>query len=524
MRLVAFAALGLAAIVAAGGGPAQAQSRQETLIVASSISDYITNDPSRTFEFTSQIIDRAAYDTLVTVEPPDISVVRPRLATSWEISKDGKVYTFKLRPGVKFSSGNPLTAQDVRFSLRRLKNLKDQPSFFMDPVKDVEVVNDSTVRIVLNDPDASFLAALSCVPCGIIDSKTVMAHGGTDAEDGKEKDKATEWLNQNSAGTGPYKLVSFVKDVEAVLERNQGHWGPKPHFAKVIFKHVSSSTTQKEMVERGDADIARDIDADTAATIKDGPKIKVVSGLSLNLIYVAMNNTKEVGKEFADRRVRQAVAYAIDYDGLIKGLLRGGAEHPPVNIPIGILGVDKNLAVKRDVAKAKQLLAAAGYPNGFEAKLNYWTRPLQGVSNEPLAAKIQADLAAAGIKVTLEPKEFSVVVPEFRAGKVQMIIAEWTPDYLDPHPWADAFYRKGGPATKRVAYDNPKMNDLIANGVRETDPKKRAQIYGDIVKLAIEDMPYAPMIQAKVAFAMNPGIKGFVYHPVWFVTLANLSR
>jgi ABC-type transport system substrate-binding protein len=129
-----------------------------------------------------------------------------------------------------------------------------------------------------------------------------------------------------------------------------------------------------------------------------------------------------------------------------------------------------------------------------------------------------------GIKATLEPKEFSVVVPEYRAGKVQMIIAEWTPDYLDPHPWADAFYKKGGPATKRVFYDNPKMNDLIANGVRETDPKKRAEIYREIVKLANEDVPWVPMIQAKVSYALNPALKGFVYHPVWFVTLANVSR
>jgi peptide/nickel transport system substrate-binding protein len=523
-RPFALAALALVAVVVAGTGPVQAQSRQETLIIASSISDYITNDPSRTFEFTSQIIDRAAYDTLVTVEPPDISVVKPRLATSWEISKDGKAYTFKLRPGVKFSSGNPLTAQDVRFTFRRLRHLKDQPSFFMDPVKDVEVVNDTTVRIILADPDASFLAALSCVPCGIIDSKTVIARGGTDAEDGKEKDKATEWLNQNSAGSGPYKLVSFTKDVEAVLERNPSHWGPKPYFAKVIFKHVASATTQKEMVERGDADVARDIDADTAATIKDGPKIKLVSGLSLNLVYLGLNNSAEVGKELADKRVRQAIAYAIDYDGLMKGLMRGAAEQPPANIPLGILGVDKSMARKRDVARAKQLLTQAGHPNGFAVKLNYWTRPLQGVSNEPLAAKIQADLAAVGIKATLEPKEFSVVVPEYRAGKVQMIIAEWTPDYLDPHPWADAFYKKGGPATKRVFYDNPKMNDLIANGVRETDPKKRAEIYREIVKLANEDVPWVPMIQAKVSYALNPGLKGFVYHPVWFVTLANLSR
>lgn len=523
-RGVAVLALALAAAGLAGGAPAEAQSRQETLILASSISDYITNDPSRTFEFTSQIIDRAAYDTLVTIEPPDISTVRPRLATSWEISKDGTAYTFKLRPGVKFSSGNPLTAQDVRFSLRRLKHLKDQPSFFMDPVKDVQAVDDGTVRIVLSAPDASFLAALACVPCGIVDSKTVMAHGGTDAEDGKEKDKATEWLNQNSAGSGPFKLVSFVKDVEAVLERNPSHWGPKPYFAKVIFKHVASATTQREMVERGDADIARDIDPDTAATIKDGPRIKVATGVSLNLVYLGLHTGAEVGKELADKRVRQAISYAIDYDGIVKGLMRGAAEQPPANIPVGILGIDRAAARKRDVAKAKQLLAAAGHPNGFPVKLSYWTRPLQGVSNEPLAAKVQSDLAAVGIKATLEPKEFSVLVPEYRSGKVQMIIAEWTPDYLDPHPWADAFYRKGGPATKRVAYDNPRMNDLVASGIREVDPKKRGEIYREIVKLSQEDVPYVPMIQAKVYYALNPDIKGFTYHPVWFVTLGNLHR
>ena len=112
-----------------GCGEVAAQSRQETLILVRSMSDYITNDPSRTFEFTSQIIDRAAYDTLVTVEPPDFTKIQPNLATKWTISPDGTAYTFTLRSGVKFASGNPVTAQDIRFSFRRLKHLKDQPSF-----------------------------------------------------------------------------------------------------------------------------------------------------------------------------------------------------------------------------------------------------------------------------------------------------------------------------------------------------------------------------------------------------------
>ena len=213
----------------------------------------------------------------MTVEPPDISVVQPRLATSWEVSKDGKTYTFKLRPGVKFTSGNPLTANDVRFSLRRLKNLKDQPSFFMDPVKDVEVVNDTTVRIVLTDPDASFLAALSCVPCGdhrLEDRHVEGRHRRRGRQGEGQGDRVAE--QPVRPAPDPTSSSSFVKDVEAVLERNPSHWGQKPHFAKVIFKHVPNATTQREMVERGDADVAHDFDADIAATITDGPKIKFV--------------------------------------------------------------------------------------------------------------------------------------------------------------------------------------------------------------------------------------------------------
>jgi len=154
MRLVAAVALALATVVLLLGvsGPAQAQSRQETLIIARNIDDYVTNDVHRTYEYTSQILDTAAYDTLVTVDAPDFTKIQPRLATSWTVSPDGTTYTFKLRPGVKFTSGNPLTANDVRFSLRRLKNLKDNPAFFTDPIKDIQAVDDLTLRIVLAAP------------------------------------------------------------------------------------------------------------------------------------------------------------------------------------------------------------------------------------------------------------------------------------------------------------------------------------------------------------------------------------
>ncbi len=518
------AVLALLAVAGLWALPAQAQSRQETLIVARNIDDYVTNDPSRTYEYTSQMLDQSAYDTLVTVEAPDFTKIQPKLAEKWDVSKDGTTYTFHLRKGVKFASGNPLTAHDVRFSFRRLKHLKDNPSFFMDPVKDVEVVNDTTVKVVLAAPDASFLAALAAVPCGIIDSKTVMAQGGTDAEDAKEKDKATEWLNNQSAGSGPYKMTSFKKNEEAVLERNPNHWGPKPHFAKIIFKHVKDGTTQREMVERGDADVGHDFDADIVAKVKPGPKIKIVEGLSMNQVYMAVNTNPEVSKELSDKRVRQAISYAIDYDGIIKGIMRGAAERPPAMIPLGILGADKAMTRKQEVARAKKLLADAGYASGFNVKLNYWQAPLLGVQPEPVAAKLQQDLKAVGVTITLEPKERSVMITEYRAGKPQLMLASWSPDFLDPDPWADAFYRKGGAAAKRVFYDNPKAVDLVGTAKTELDVKKREALYKDITKVALEDVPFIMLIQPKSYVGINPAIKGYAIHPIWFVTLAKLSR
>jgi peptide/nickel transport system substrate-binding protein len=193
-------------------------------------------------------------------------------------------------------------------------------------------------------------------------------------------------------------------------------------------------------------------------------------------------------------------------------------------IPLGIPGVDKAMARKRDVAKAKQLLADAGHPNGFAIKLNYWPSPLLGVEPEPLALKIQADLKAVGINVTLEPKERSVMISEYRAGKPQLMLASWSPDFLDPDPWADAFYRKGGAAAKRVHYDNPRAVDLIATAKTTQDPKKRDQLYKDIQKIALDDAPFIMLIQPKSYVGINPAIKGYAIHPIWFVSLSKLSR
>src|SRR5438132_12593520 len=184
---------------------AQPAAANQNLIIAIDQSDVRTLDPAREFEFAAAFIDLNVYDTLITQKgPDDLTSYVPVLAKEWKISADGKEYTFTLRDDVKFASGNPLTADDVKFSLLRLKNIKGNPGWMMDPLKDVQVMDKSTVKTTLSDPFGDWLAVLAGPNSGIVDSKLVMQHGGSAAEGADQSDKAEEWLNQNSAGSGPF--------------------------------------------------------------------------------------------------------------------------------------------------------------------------------------------------------------------------------------------------------------------------------------------------------------------------------
>jgi len=170
-----------------------------TLVMISNIDDVVTLDPHHAYETTNLMIHASTYDTLVEFKPSDLTKVAPRLADSWEVSTDGLTYTFHLHPGIQFTSGNPVTAEDVRFSWTRLKNIKDNPAFYADIVADVQVVDDSTVKVILAEPSPTFLGICAAPAMSIVDSKVVKEHGGTDAPDADQTDKAKDWLDQNSA-------------------------------------------------------------------------------------------------------------------------------------------------------------------------------------------------------------------------------------------------------------------------------------------------------------------------------------
>ncbi|PJF48268.1 MAG: ABC transporter substrate-binding protein [Chloroflexi bacterium] len=509
----------------APSAPAEAK----VLVVGLPKADTRTLDPHRQYEITPPQIMRAAYETLVTLPDKGATIdrVEPLLAESYTISDDALVYTFKLRSDVKFASGNPMTAEDVVFSFKRMGALQDNPAWlYNDHVASIEAPDASTVKITLKEPNAAFLSMLVSPNFAVVDSKVVKEQGGTDADDAKDTDKATDWLDNNSAGTGPYTIKEWKRGEQVVIERNPNYWrGPVP-FDRIIFREIPDDAARQQALERGDIDIAVGLDVDAIKRLEGNPDLQLIVGNTLDMTYLALTMNAELSQPLADKRVRQAIKLAIDYDGIINGLLGGAALHLPTIIPLGLLGTDPALAPKRDVAQAKALLKEAGYENGFELTMVYpGERKMSNIIlADTLVAKLQEDFAEVGIKLNVEPRDASTWRADYRAGKLAATIADWTPDFLDPHGWAPAFAVEGASAAKRVYYVNKEAEALALDAAKITDSTKRAEMYRKLQEIMLDDAAFIGLIQPKVQIVASAKLKDVIYNPVYFLDYYFISQ
>jgi peptide/nickel transport system substrate-binding protein len=499
----------------------------KTLIIALDQSDVKTLDPGREFEFAAAFIVLNSYDTLVAHKSPtDLNTFLPTLATEWTISKDGKEYTFKLRRDVKFASGNPFTAEDVKFSLMRLKNVKGNPGWTMDPLKDVQVVDPYTVKTVLNEPFGDWFAVLAGPNAGIMDSKLAKEHGATDSATADKDDKSEEWLNQNSAGGGPFVLKGWVRNNTITLERNPNYWGPAAKVAKVEIRDVPSPATQKLQVENGDVDIALSITPDLVAAMKGNKDVKIIAGQSLDNMYMGLTTDPQIHPELAKKEVRQAIRAAIDYDGIL-ALTNKQAVRGPAVYSVGVLGLTQadadRLNPKLDLKKAKELLAKAGVPNGFKFQLRYGTGPSPvGITYDSIAQKVQADLKKVGIEVQLIPEEFGVMMTKYRAKQEVAVISYNTPDFIGPSDWAGQMILHTW--APRLHYDSAKAKELTKKADSESDPKKRIALYQDVLKLLLDEGPYVMLVQGKIQVVTRTNIQGYQYFPIGYARLQPVSK
>lgn len=518
---------GLAGTLAVSPAAAGQAAGGKTLIIALDQSDVKTLDPGREFEFAAAFIVLNSYDTLVAHKSPtELNTFLPTLATEWTISKDGKEYTFKLRRNVKFASGNPFTAEDVKFSLTRLKNVKGNPGWTMDPLKEVQIVDPFTVKTILNEPFGDWFAVLAGPNAGIMDSKLAKEHGATDSATADKDDKAEEWLNQNSAGGGPFVLKGWLRNNTITLERNPNYWGTAAKVAKVEIRDVPSPATQKLQVENGDVDIALSITPDLVAAMKGNKDIKIITGQSLDNMYMGLTTDPQIHPELAKKEVRQAIRAAIDYDGIL-ALTNHQAVRGPAVYSVGVLGLTQadadRLNPKLDLKKAKELLAKAGVPNGFKFQLRYGTGPSPvGITYDSIAQKVQADLKKVGIEVQLIPEEFGVMMTKYRAKQEVAVISYNTPDFIGPSDWAgQMILHTWGP---RLHYDSAKAKELTKKADSESDPKKRIALYQDVLKLLLDEGPYVMLVQGKIQAVTRTNIQGYQYFPIGYARLLPVSK
>lgn len=505
---------------------AAARAQDEKVLVVGAAEFLDSMDPARSYSPTGIITLQAAYDTLVTFPPDSADRFEPRLATSWEVSDDNLTYTFKLRDGVKFSDGTPLTADAVVFSFKRFQNIKGNPSFLAATIANVEAPDASTVVVTLTGTDPAILAKLAAWPFSVVNPEVVKANGGTDAADADTTDTADAWFATTSAGTGPYILESYEKESQVVLVRNTNYWGTAPYFDRVILQNIPESAAQKVALEAGDIDVALDITPDQVEAIDAIDGLSVYTTGSFTLHYLAMNRNPEFSGPLADPKVEMAVRYAIDYEGF-RQLAGPGAVTPAAMLPVGMFGAyGSDKALVRDLDKAKALLAEAGYPDGFETTLEYPTYTQEGLNIETLAQKLASDLAEVGITVKLVPGDIGTFIEKVRAGEAGFFQVWWQPDYLDPDNYLYFLPgRNGGTRVQWLEADaEPSLLELRDKALAEINPDERVKLFAAVQDYWQANGPYAPFLQGSIQVGHNDNIQGIFRHPQWLLDVAGLSR
>uniref|UniRef100_UPI003D6AA3E9 ABC transporter substrate-binding protein n=1 Tax=Pelagimonas sp. TaxID=2073170 RepID=UPI003D6AA3E9 len=310
-KLLSGAAMGLALSVTSMA--AYAETPANMLVIAHRIDDVTTVDPAESFEFAGSDISRNVYSRLVNLDPNDLAAgYQPDLAESWEVSEDGKTITFTMREGVTFQSGNPVRAEDAAFSLQRAVILNKTPAFILTqfgftPENAAETIKaDGNKLMITTDKKYATSFVLNCLTAtigGIVDKETVMAN----EVDG---DMGNTWLKTNSAGSGPYVLSSWKPNESVTLTSNSDYYGGAPAMERVIVRHVLESASQRLLLERGDVDIARNLNPEDIAGAMGAEGVKVVDELKGRLMYLALNQKHPV---LSKPEVRQAFKYLIDY-------------------------------------------------------------------------------------------------------------------------------------------------------------------------------------------------------------------
>ncbi len=494
-----------------------AETPRDTIVMAKRIDDIISLDPQEAFEYSGNEISGNVYEKLVTPGEADPTRIEPMLAESWSASPDGRTWTFRMRGDRTFASGAPVTAEDAAFSLQRAVILNKAPGFIIgqfgfnkDNVAErIRALDARTLVIEIAERQAPtfLLYCLSAAVGGVVEKKAVMSH----AEGG---DLGNAWLKANSAGSGPWVLRSARASELVTLDANPSH-PLAGKLRRIIIRHVADPSVQFLLLQRGDADVARDLLPEQLSAARANPEFTVVSKPKASVMFISMNVTTPA---LAKPGVREAIRWAIDYQGIAANLVKDTFTVHQAFLPGGFPAAVTETPFRFDPERARALLAAAGYADGLELTLDH-------ASSSPraeIAQALQAQFRQVGIKLTLNAGEGRQVLTRIRARQHQLGILLWGADYFDPHSNAQTFCENDDNSdtslNRTTAWQTSWADaDLTARtkaAVREEDAGKRVAMYEAMQRDLMARGPFAIMLQEVGTVVMRKPVSGLAQGPI----------
>ncbi len=504
--------------------------------------DIAALDPWEVTDGNSLLVTRQLFESLVDYEPTGFKIV-PKLATKWDVSSDGKQWTFTLRDGVKFHDGTDFDAASVVFNFERArfkknefrptKPVADDFEYYADQwngydddsvITKVEAKSANTVVFTTKTPFGPFLANMAMATFAIVSPKSIK----------DDKDGFLLPNTKGAAGTGPFKFTpgAWLKGQSLTLEKNPSYWDKgKPSLDRVTFRFIADTAARIAELKAGTVDAIRDFSPADIPAIKSDPNLQIIPRPSFNVAYLGVNQSV---KPFDNVGVRKAVAQAINKSAIATALYAGEAKVASQFLVPGMLGYDDTVPdfYKYDEAAAKKALADAGFPNGFSTELWYMpvSRPYYP-DPKKIAEAFASDLAKVGIKADLKTEDWTPYRKDARTNKFPIWLLGWTGDNGDPDNFLNVFFHpnvvdgKDTP-TESGAWSNPTAWDILRKAQSETDATKRAELYKQVSKIVQNEVPRIPMFHANPPTAASKKVSGFVPHPTGgeVFTLVQLTK
>ncbi len=440
-------------------------------------------DPHKTTAYASFEVLENVYDTLV--QPDENLDMKPALAKSWTTSEDQLTWTFTVRDGVKFHNGDPFTAKDVVYSYNRIIDDKLATSYRLEPVKEVTAPDDTTVKIKLKRPTPNLLALIGGFKgMAIVDKQNVTS--------GK--------IKRDPIGTGPFMMDSYTPGDSIVLTANPDYWGGAPELGSVKYTFVPEPTVALANLKSGEAQWTDNLPPQQVESLKSDDSLKIGVTATNDYWYFTEN---EQHKPFDDKRVRQALAWAVDRKAITDAAKFGLATVNQTAIPKTSRWYYDYAPYSRDVDKAKQLLAEAGVKNlTVDAMVtNEYPETVQ-------AAQVMASqLSDVGVKLKIRTEDFATWLDDESKGKFDLFILGWLGN-IDPQDFYYDQHHTGG-SSNYQHYSNSQVDKLLDQARQETDQAKRKDLYDRAAKIIVDEASYTYLYNPDVAQGWSPDLTGY---------------